>query len=196
MSSDERWKKFFELTANKPPSALLVEALPQVKEKKNALDLGAGALKDTRYLLEQGFEKVTIVDSSSRTQEFASQLGDPRIECFTNTFFEFQYPVERYDLVNAEFALPFDSPSTFAQTFEKIKSSIKKHGIFTGQLFGEHDEWNTPGRSMTFQTKYEAYKLLEGLEILKFSEIEVDGKTADQKPKHWHYFNIIAKNHE
>ena len=57
------WSKYFNNTKNRPPSRLLVKALEYVENKKNAIDIGGGALKDAKYLLEQGFN-VTVIDSS------------------------------------------------------------------------------------------------------------------------------------
>jgi len=56
------WPQYIEKTKNKPPRRLLVQALGFVKNKNAALDLGAGAFNDTRYLLQAGFKKVIAVD--------------------------------------------------------------------------------------------------------------------------------------
>ena len=52
------WKKYQGRTANGKLRPLVVEALEQVTRRDSALDLGAGALNDTAYLLEQGFKEV------------------------------------------------------------------------------------------------------------------------------------------
>lgn len=46
---------------------------------------------------------------------------------------------------------------------------------------------------MTFLTKEQVLRLLESFEIIKFEEVEKDGKTGLGKIKHWHTFEIIAK---
>ena len=50
------WSQYIAKTKNKSPRPLLVRALSYVKNKNKALDLGAGALNDSRYLLENGFK--------------------------------------------------------------------------------------------------------------------------------------------
>ncbi len=62
------WSAYYELTAAKPPSPLLVMALEYVSPREKALDLGAGALKEAAYLLGQGFQ-VTVVDSEPSLEE-------------------------------------------------------------------------------------------------------------------------------
>lgn len=47
---------------------------------------------------------------------------------------------------------------------------------------------------MVFLSKEQVLKLFEdSFEIIKFKEIEKDGKTGLGKVKHWHIYEIIAK---
>src|SRR5258706_15675273 len=55
------WGRFYGFTKDSPPWQLLVRAAALAPRRGSALDLGAGAGRDTRYLLEQGFQ-VTAVD--------------------------------------------------------------------------------------------------------------------------------------
>ena len=98
-----------------------------------------------------------------------------------------------YDLVNAQYSLPFIAPVNFIKVLNSINSSLKKEGIFTGQLFGVHDEWNTENGIMTFHTHKEVEKLLSDYEIIDFKEEERDKNTAAGILKHWHVFHFIVK---
>ena len=62
-----------------------------------------------------------------------------------------------------------------------------------GNFFGIRDSWANIKEKMVFLTKDQALGLLEPFEIIKFEEIEKDGKTGLGKIKHWHIFEIIAK---
>lgn len=64
--------------------------------------------------------------------------------------------------------------------------------MFVGQFFGKNDEWTTNEESMTFHSREEAEKLLSGLNVVSFEEVESDKKTASGIMKHWHVFNFIA----
>ena len=48
---------------------------------------------------------------------------------------------------------------------------------------------------MIFLSREEVIELFNNFEIIKFKEIEKDGKTALGKDKHWHIYDIIAKKH-
>lgn len=186
------WSTYYEKTKNKPPRELLVKALVYVANKGSAIDIGAGALNDTRYLLEQGFE-VTAIDSEPSLLEHAASLHNPRLHPAVASYDAFDFPNEKYDIASAMFALPFNPPESFNAMFAKLKNSLKQGGIFCGQFFGVRDEWNKPSRHMTFHTQEQIEKLLEGFEVIFLGEEEKDGSTAAGASKHWHIFHIIAK---
>lgn len=189
--SQKDWSEYYEITKVKPPSKLLVKALEHITNKGKAIDIGAGALKDTRYLLEQGFE-VTAIDKSPLMEQEAKALRNDKLHAFTTAFEDFNFPENEYDIASSMFALPFTEPVHFETAFNKIKSSLKKGGVFCGQFFGLNDEWSKNPK-MTFHTEAQVMELLNGLEILSFKEVEEDSATANGTPKHWHIFHIIAK---
>ena len=187
------WNTYFEKTKNKPASSLLVRAIPFVDSKHSALDLGAGALNDSRYLIENGFNNVTAVDATPMGKDIAATLPTDKFSYIISAFDQFDFLSETYDLVNAQYALPFFGKVGFEAFIEKIISSLKLDGIFVGQFFGNRDEWNTPDSNRSFQTIEEAQQLLSGLEIIEFTEEEKEGTTAIAKQKHWHVFHFIAR---
>lgn len=191
MSEKTNWSQHHERTKDYPPSATLVKALDHVEHKNKAIDIGAGALKDTRYLLQQGFE-VTALDGDELTEQFAKEIDTEKLHVAISSFEDFEFGKDIYDLASAMFALPFNPPKTFDAVFQRIKDSLVKGGIFTGQFFGVNDDWkDIPNR--TFHTKEQVEKLLEDMEIISLEEVERDGKLTNGNPKHWHLFNIIAK---
>ena len=185
------WSEYYEITKANPPSKLLVKALEYVTNKDKALDIGAGALKDTRYLLNQGFW-VTAIDKSPLMVQEAKALGSNKVQAFTTSFEDFAFPKNEYDIASAMFSLPFTEPTHFEVVFNRIKDSLKKGGIFCGQFFGLNDEWSKNPR-MTFHSETQVKELLNDLELILFEEIEEDSTTANGTPKHWHIFHIIGK---
>lgn len=131
---DKDWSDYYKATKAKPPRPLLVKALEFVENKDKAIDLGGGALNDTKYLLDQGFD-VTVVDKSPLMEQEAKDIPSDKLHAFTAAFEDFNFPKEEYDLASAMFALPFAAPNHFNAVFEKIKDSLKKGGIFCGQIF-------------------------------------------------------------
>jgi SAM-dependent methyltransferase len=184
------WGRFYSFTKDSPPWPLLVRAAALAPRKGHALDLGAGAGRDTRYLLEQGFQ-VTAVDADPRAMDVLAALPQARLRVVRSSFEDFAFAT--YDLISAQFALPFIPRGRFADVFGRLKSALAPGGVFAGQFFGVHDQWNTPDRSMTFLTRSEAEALLSDLETIELTEEDADGHVADGSPKHWHVFHILAR---
>lgn len=185
------WASHLEITKDYPPSPLLIRAMPYVGEGRKALDMGAGALKDTKYLLKRGFA-VTAVDSEPSVKELASPILSEKLSVVISSFENFVFPKETFDLVTAMYSLPFIEPKRFQEVFERLTESLKEGGVVCGQLFGVKDSWHTKP-TITFHDKAQVKKLLSGLKIIVLDEEERDSKTANGTPKHWHIFHAIAK---
>ena len=185
------WSEYYKITKAKPPSKLLVSALEHVTKKEKALDIGGGALKDSRYLLEQGFD-VTVFDKSPLMEPEALALQNPHLHPLTASFEDFNFPRAEYDIASAMYALPFAHPQHFDAVFQKIKDSLVPGGIFCGQFFGLNDAW-AANPEMTFCTKEHTQELLADMETIYLGEEEKDAPTAKGDMKHWHVFHIIAR---
>lgn len=185
-----KWENFYKLTKNRPPWPLLVEAVNLLSQRKAALDIGCGAGRDSRFLLEEGF-RVTALDSDPNAVALMTSFSQDYLRVVQSSFETFDF--EKYDLVNAHFALPFLSEEYFHVVFARIKEALHAGGLFVGQFFGVNDEWNTPENQMTFLTREQAEDELRGLKTLVFREEDIDSHVADGTPKHWHVFHIIAQ---
>ncbi len=186
------WATFYKHTRERPPWPRLIRAVSLVAQKESALDLGSGAGRDTRYLLEQGF-RVTAVDGDVNSMTILATFPQERLRAIHASFVDFAF--ESYDLINAHFCLPFLARDQFYTVFGKVRAALNPGGIFVGQFFGIHDQWNTPERAgaMTFLTREEAIEALQGLDVIEFEEEDIDSVVADGSPKHWHVFHIIAR---
>jgi SAM-dependent methyltransferase len=184
------WKRFVALTRDSPPWPLLMRAVDLVPQRGSALDLGPGAGRDTRYLLAQGFQ-VTAVDASPHAVSALESLDAENLRVVQSAFEDFAFAT--YDLINAQYSLPFVAPDRFDGLFARVKRALAFGGVFTGQFFGPRDQWHTEGRPMTFLSREQAEALLRDLECVEFSEEEIDGHLADGSPKHWHTFHVIAR---
>jgi hypothetical protein len=76
--SDVDWKEYFAQTKALPPSPLLQQAARSVRSKTSALDLGSGGLKDSRFLLECGFERVVALDILLVAETVAARFPQER----------------------------------------------------------------------------------------------------------------------
>jgi len=188
----KNFTQYVQVTKGKKPRNLLVMALYFAKRRTLALDLGAGALTEATYLLQEGFEKVIAVDKELYAADTAAALPPDRFTYIKSTIDEFDFAVETYDLVNFQYSLPFSPPATFDAMFGRLLASVRPGGVVVGQLFGERDSWNDDP-DMTFHSRRRAFEYLdERFQVPCFQEIEYDGTTSLGVPKHWHYFDIIA----
>lgn len=187
----EKWSEYHNITKLKPPRPLLVKALEYVSIKNKAIDIGGGALNDTRHLLEKGFD-VTVIDKSDSMEEEVKSIKNKKLHSFVVGFEDFDFPKNEYDIASAMYALPFIEPKNFDNVFIKIINSINTGGVFCGHFFGIRDEWSENPK-MTFHIKEKIEDLLKDLELIYFKEEEKDGVTAKGINKHWHVFHIIAK---
>lgn len=96
----DTWKEYYKAKASNPPSKVLVDALQYVKNKETALDLGAGGLVDTKFLLQEGFN-VAAVDSSPAAAALANEIQDSKFKFYESTYDTFNFLPETYDLVSA-----------------------------------------------------------------------------------------------
>ncbi len=185
------WEEFYHMTMNNPPWPRLVRAVSLLGHTGEALDLGCGGGRDTRYLLAHGFA-VTAVDSEAASLAALADLPPEHLHLVQSTFEDFAFT--NYDLINAHFALPFTHKEQFSAVFARLKAALKPGGIFVGQFFGVNDTWNTPETTMTFLTREQAHAQRAGLELVEFEEEDQDGMTARGEAKHWHVYHIIARH--
>jgi trans-aconitate methyltransferase len=188
-----RFAEYIEARRFDPPRPLLIRAAALVDRKKHAFDFGAGALNATRYLLSAGFERVTALDASPQSETLAEELPRGQVSFVLSRFEDFVFPANCFDLVNAEFCLPFMQRDNFARVLPQLLGSTRTGGIFTGQLFGIRDSWNVENSGMTFHASTEAKAYFSDFDIVELTEEDHPGTTKLGEPKHWHIFHIIAK---
>jgi trans-aconitate methyltransferase len=187
-----RFAAYIEARRFDPPRPLLLKAAALVDRKEHALDVGAGALNATKYLLSAGFSHVTALDASPHAQKAAEEIPRQQVTFVLSRFEDFPFPANSYDLVNAEFSLPFMNRGNFESVFPKLLNSIRGGGIFTGQLFGTNDSWNVENSGMTFHTRPQVEAFFSAFELIHLEEEDHPGTTKLGEPKHWHIFHIIA----
>lgn len=192
------WKTYSERTKERPPRELLLKALTYVQGKDKALDLGPGALNESAHLLKEGFKSVIAVNKDALetdpiAQERVASFPQDRFSYQVSTFDAFTFEPDTYDLICAQYSLPFNPPTTFDHMFASLMASLKSGGILTGQLFGPKDEWNDGKGTMTFKTREEVEKLLHDCDIISFEEVEGPDRLAVGGQKYWHTYHFIAR---
>lgn len=185
------WPNFIARTVGRAPRPLLVRAIDYAGERGAALDLGSGALNDTRFLLDQGFHNVVAVDLEPGPEHISRTFPPDRFKQVQASFEDFGFEPHTYDLISAQFALPFIGPVHFDRTFDAITASLRQGGVITGQFFGNRDDW-VGDQAISFHSEADARTQLSPLSVQILEEEEVDADTAAGDAKHWHIFHFIA----
>lgn len=185
------WNQYIKQTKDRKPRQLLCESMSFVKNRDVALDLGAGALNDSKYLLEQGFSKVIAIDKTE-SKEILNSIPDERFHFQKGDIENFSFSKDEFDLINAQFVLFFLNKDDIKKIFVSIKKALKKDGVFVGQLLGLRDSWGGIP-NVTVLSDKEIKELLLDFEVLHFSEEEKDKETVAGDLKHWHIFHFIIK---
>lgn len=170
------------------PWPILVEAINMLQEKNSALDLGAGAMVETRYMVESGFQRVVAVDEM-QCDSFLHNEKLQHITFICKMVEDYEFPVESFDLVSALFVLPFLKKSKLPRVTEGIRGSLKEGGIFVGTFFGPEDYRARNPKISALEEKDVIKQLLFNFDVI--SNIEKKGKKETDEL--FHVFWFIAR---
>ncbi len=191
------WDGYYDVIGGEHSSALEKAVREYGKDKGYALDIGAGNLRDTKFLLHEGF-KVTAVDPSPGSVAAAQKIDDPNFTMFQGFAGAYPFPENHFSIINAQQILFHFPKAKFDFIMEKIQSSLTSGGILCANFLGENDTWNSPEKNMTITPAKDLPEILKGFEIVYIKEHERDqtpefakGK-GDVKPRHEHQVVVIA----
>lgn len=205
MPHDISWDEYNAAQAGRAPRASLVAALDAAASPRGAgtgptpghppvaIDLGCGEGIEVTALLEQGWI-VHAVDGEpaalGRLVERTPATPRERLHVHQLAYSDIDVLPEA-DLVHASYSLPYCEPAHFPRLWAAVRAALRPGAVLACQLFGPHDDaYGDP--AMTFHTADEGHALLDGLEILSWTEEDADGM-AYTGPKHWHVFHVVAR---
>ena len=188
-------KKYYEVTKESRPHKLTQKFINMKIIPDKAIDLGCGAGRDTVYLIKNGW-KVLAIDKENSKEYIDLKLNEEERKNLKFQCQDFEnIKLEKVKLIVANFSIPFCSKDKFEDLWNSITQNIIQNGYFVGNFFGLKDSWADNKNKKIFLSKDEVLKLFESsFEIIDFQEIEKDGETALNGVKHWHIYNIIARN--
>ena len=191
---DTGWIEYYDKTRESAVLNMVILASFLTKNKDNALDIGAGSLRDTRFLLDDGFKHVSVLDGNPLLQSEVDRIDEgEKITVHNELFEKFNFPENKYDLVISILSLPFIKPEDFNGVFYKIKKSLKRDGVLCVTLAGK----NQSNQIMTGGTRHDrkdVEDLLEGMKIVSIEEVNNIEKTVvGGKDVNVHRFNIVAR---
>ncbi len=190
--AEDRRETYAALRLEGEPNRLVVDGQKVMPVRcGRALDIGAGALANSRYLLQAGMT-VDAVDTDPLTRRLAAALNHPRLNAIHRDVRFIPMELGAYSLIVAIHVLPFLPREAFSAVIPAIVDGLADNGILCGTLFGVRDGW-AGKRPLTFLTKSEVVTYFSRLQPIIFSEAEYDGVDAQNGPKHWHVFRFILQ---
>ena len=191
-------EEYYNKTKGNKPSGLLKTFFFMNFDKelngKSAIDLGAGAGNDAKFLLKKGF-KVTCIDKEEKSKDIImSQITQNENLKFELQEFE-NIKLHKADLIYSCFSLHFCNPEKFNDMMNEIINNINTNGFFVGNFLGEEDGWYGNDK-MTFLLKERVLDYFKDFEIKYYAEKKYVKDAVIGGKKNWHIFEIIAMKKE
>jgi SAM-dependent methyltransferase len=184
---------YASLRAGRDPNLLLLQALDILKVRNGrALDIGAGPLNDSRFLLRAGFW-VDAVDRDPHTRALAAELHDPRFNFVHADVRDVAIEVNAYSLVVALHVLPFLPRTDLPQVVSSIIGGLSQGGILCCTFLGPDDSWAQKRPHMAFYSRSDLDSMFSRLKPIVFSDCAYDGTNAKDEPKRWHVLRCIFR---
>jgi 16S rRNA A1518/A1519 N6-dimethyltransferase RsmA/KsgA/DIM1 with predicted DNA glycosylase/AP lyase activity len=100
------WTEYFDARAKIIRSLLLAKTVEEYGVTKGkALDIGAGPLVDTQYLLNKGFDVIAVEPEEAAVEHSLCIPEKAPFKLVTQDIREFNFPVAQFDLVSAQLML-------------------------------------------------------------------------------------------
>ncbi len=202
------WPKYFDAVKDQPPRDTLLRALQEINRGNAgqstvrwfAIDLACGEGRDTRAILAaNSTANILAIDNSvealARLRSKLSYADSLRVSSSLLPMESVpHHNIARPNtamLINASFALPFCHEDHFPSLWNWITTTLAPGGYFSGQIFGDRDDW-APDNPRRHFTREQVNALLAPFNIIHLEEVEKDGKDAMGGMKHYHLYHIVA----
>lgn len=174
-------------------NALVVEAVSTLdRSDGTAIDIGAGSLNSTRYLLSAGFT-VHAIDTDPYTAELADELDDPRLTMHCADVLDVPVPERRFDLIVAIHVLHLLSRRDIDTIVPRLVGALADGGVLCATFVGVRDTWAaTPWRATALR-RDDVVGLISDLSVIRLDELEYDGVNVLGQSKHWHTLRCLLR---
>lgn len=186
---------FAKLSQKKTPNQAIVDLMHKFNfsKKHKALDVGAGPLIETKFLLDKNFT-VFAVDSDSESQKIAQSFNNESLVFVLGKIQEVDLLKDEFDLVLSFNTLSFIPKGEISLVFNKITDSVKVGGYIIVSFFGNRDDWAKKYSNLSFFTRSQVTSLFDkNFNIERFIEEDKKGMTVQRIMKNWHIFTVVAK---
>src|SRR5574344_194905 len=151
--------QYYKNTQDSKPNKNVINFVNLEIKPKNAIELGCGAGRDTKYLIQNGW-KVLAIDRENVLTILTQKLNNQEQKNFRFKKQKFEnLELELTNLIVANFSLPFCNKNSFNKMWKTVQISILPNGYFVGNFFGVNDEWVKIKPEMIFLEKQQVLKL-------------------------------------
>jgi hypothetical protein len=184
------WGKYFEQIGN-GPNEELVNALSAYNPNRSiALDLGAGNMRDSKFLVSQGFQRVVAVDTSPLVLNYAV----PGIEVQISDINQFCAVPGTVDLVVSFNSLFFLPNKKLMELFLRVYQCMAPGAYFVFNALGPEDGWVKEGRKDVYPIPLEKLSLyVSPFKVVEANEVKGYGKTTRGREKFWHVWRVVLR---
>ena len=186
-------KSYYERTKDIKPSkslSLFFNEHSDLKDK-TVIDIGSGALVNSKFLLDKGCN-VLSVDKSEHSYLHAQEVKSDRFTFLKKDIFELDFRKYDFDLVLLIFFSPIVTKKEFEGLILNLKMSLKENGKIIVNFLGEEDGWNNAlGGKMNFYNIDEVKKLFSDMDISYINEKKEWASFANKR-KYWHVIDVAC----
>jgi SAM-dependent methyltransferase len=166
------------------PNTLITTVIDDVTSgRKAALDLGAGNLRDSKFLKHVGFERVVAVDQS----EASIPYRNDGIELVIKPIQNYRPGVQTFDLIISCNTLFYVPKLQIEQLLSTMHKALRPGGVIVFNLLGDQDPWvSNPSTVVSGFSSHEAFELTRRFKVIRASEVAKYLPTRMGGQKLWH----------
>lgn len=186
-----RWDRYHKLVGERPNSLVVSVLEGYVQARGVALDLGAGNLRDSKFLKHMGFARVVAVDHSEESLAFSIE----GVELHIQPIQAYEAELDAFDFVISCNTLFFLSEASVEAVFRNVLSSLRSGGIFACNVLGPEDDWVFQDAPVSSFEESDIARLCEGFEVIDANPLHFDqlSPTTGHPPKHWHQWCLVLR---
>lgn len=163
--SEATWEQFLR-TQPETPNPLVAAVLDEYQVRRSiALDLGAGNLRDSKFLLRRGFARVVAVDGSASVQHYATR----GVEIHNQPVHAFRPEDSTIDFAVCMNTFYYCSPAEVLRTMRNVFLGLRSGGMFVVNVLGNEQKTFPTVPTAQF-TKPELLSLCDRFTVIRLIE--------------------------
>jgi hypothetical protein len=148
----------------------------KIEDRNRAIDIGAGALREAKFLVDEGFREVVVIDYNELKEQWKEDIDMKKVKIIKDWVEDYSFEKESCELIISLNTLPWVKKDELQNVIEGIKNAFKKRGIFVGNFFATDEhmvvEGMSEGEKANGFSKKEIEKLFIDFELIKVGDVD------------------------